>query len=159
METMAAERESRDRAPRSGGPSFLHSFSYSQLASFVASGVDFGLLFLLVEAFGVWYVVAVAVGALAGAITNFVMNRHLSFKAAGAGWHGQAFRYAVTSGASLLLNTGGTWLVTERAGIHYGVSAIAVSLLVGWLFNYPMQRYWVFAARESVTESTGDSRA
>src|SRR3954453_12485073 len=91
------------------GTTFLRRFTRSQISSAVATGVDFGLLFLLVEYFHVWYVLATALGALAGAITNFVVNRHWSFEAADAAWHPQAFRYVIVSAGSLALNTWGVY--------------------------------------------------
>ena len=60
--------------------SIIGSFSRSQVAGLVASAVDFGILFGLAEIFHVYYVIAVAIGALAGAVTSFLMNRHWSFR-------------------------------------------------------------------------------
>src|SRR5271156_2479783 len=94
-------------------PGFLVSFSRSQVAASLATFVDFGLVFGLVEIFHVWYVVATATGAFAGAVTNFLLNRHWSFRATNRGWEGQAFKYALVSGGSLALNTGGVYLSTD----------------------------------------------
>ncbi len=124
--------------------SFLGSFSRSQVSSFLATCVDFGLLFSLVEIVHVWYVLATASGALAGSITNFILGRLWSFEATHAQWHRQAYRYAWVSGGSLLLNSGGVYLMTGGLGVHYAVSVIVVSLVVGIAFNFPLQRYWVF---------------
>jgi putative flippase GtrA len=124
--------------------SFLASFSRSQITSAFATAVDFGLLFSLVEVGHVWYVLATALGALAGAITNFLLNRHWSFDATHGKWEHQAVRYSLVSGGSLLLNSGGVWVVTAGLGIHYAVSVVVVSMLVGVAFNYPLQRYFVF---------------
>ena len=62
-------------------PSFIRSFSRSQIASGVATAVDFGLVFLPDRDLHVWYVISVAVGAASGAITNFLLNRYWSFEA------------------------------------------------------------------------------
>ena len=125
---------------------FWSSFSRAQLASVSATGVDFGFLLLLVEKGGVWYVAATAAGACLGAITNFLLNRHWSFKATSERVHGQALKYALVSGGSLLLNSGGVWAVTEGAGVSYVSSKIVTSLLVGLFFNFPLHRYFVFKA-------------
>lgn len=126
---------------------FWRSFSLSQLASVAATAADFGLLFLLTQGFHVWYVPAVAAGAAAGAITNFFMNRYWSFGVAHIALGPQAWRYAIVSLGSLGLNTGGTYLVTEYAGLHYGISVVVVSIVVGFVFNFPLQKYFVFAQR------------
>lgn len=126
------------------GPGFIASFSRSQVAAFIASMIDYGLVFGLVELGHVWYVIAVATGAFAGAVSNFMLNRHWSFKAANDAWEGQAFKYALVSGGSLALNTGGVYVATDGLRLHYAASVIVVSLLVGFTYNYPLQRYFVF---------------
>ena len=131
-------------ASKKARPSLIRTFSRSQVASAVATGADFGLLFTLTELFHVWYVIAVALGAATGAITNFVVNRHWTFGATNEGWQKQALRYALVSAGSLLLNTGGTWITTEYLHVHYSISVIAVSVVVGFSFNFPMQRHFVF---------------
>lgn len=124
--------------------SFFASFSRSQLSAATATATDFALFFSLVEFFGVWYVAARAMGNSAGAITNFLMNRHWSFAATETAWHRQALRYAWVSVGSMLLNSGGAWFFTEVLRIHYAISVVIVSGLVGILFNFPMHRYYVF---------------
>jgi putative flippase GtrA len=125
-------------------PGFIASFSKSQVAAFLASVLDYGLVIGLVEVGHVWYVVATACGAFAGALANFLLNRHWSFRAAHRAWEGQAFKYALVSGGSLALNTGGVYLATDGLGLHYAASVIVVSLLIGFAYNYPLQRYFVF---------------
>ncbi|MGK5084375.1 GtrA family protein [Bdellovibrionota bacterium FG-1] len=125
-------------------PSLFASFSRSQLSSFAATAADFGLLFTLTEVFHVWYVIATAAGALAGAASNFFMNRYWSFSATHDVWHRQARRYSIVSGMSMLLNTGGAYAFTEWGHLHYSISVISTSILVGVLFNFPMQRQYVF---------------
>jgi putative flippase GtrA len=106
--------------------------------------LDYGVLFSLTEVLHVWYVASTAAGALAGAIANFLINRHWSFEATHDAAHHQARRYALISAASLILNTGGVWATTEFFKIHYGFSVVAVSILVGLFFNFPLQRGYVF---------------
>jgi hypothetical protein len=42
------------------------------------------------------------------------------------------------------LNTGGVYATTDGLGLHYAASVILVSLFVGFAYNYPLQRYFVF---------------
>jgi putative flippase GtrA len=114
------------------------------VSSALATGADFGLLFLLTEGLRVWYVAATAAGAFIGAVVNFLLNRHWSFEATHGPIHHQALRYTVVSGGSLVLNAGGVWLVTELGHIHYAISVVIVSIAVGVLFNYPLQRHFVY---------------
>lgn len=130
-------------------PAFWKSFSRAQVASLVATGVDFGLLVLLVERAGLWYVAAATIGAFCGAVANFLLNRHWSFEAATLRWESQALRYGLVSGGSLLLNVAGVYGLTEVAGSPYAVSKLVTAVVVGWLFNYPLHRAFVFAEPSS----------
>jgi putative flippase GtrA len=125
-------------------PTFVTSFTRAQIAAGIGTAADFGLLFLLTEIFGVWYVASTAIGALAGAVTNFFLNRHWSFNAAHRKAHHQAIRYSIVSGISLLLNAGGVWALTESTHLHYGYSVFLVSITVGVFFNFPLHRYFVY---------------
>jgi dolichol-phosphate mannosyltransferase len=126
------------------------SFRRSQVTSAAATAVDFGLVFGLTELVGFWYVASVAIGAAAGAVTNFALNRRWAFRHTEAdfAWkhsvRHQAWRYALVSSGSLILNTLGVWALTETTGIPYGFSVVGVSLAVGFFFNFPLQRRFVF---------------
>lgn len=129
--------------------SLLQSFSRSQLAAFAATVVDYVVLFALVELCGVWYVAATAIGAFVGAVTNFLLNRHWSFLVGDERWAGQAWRYAIVSAGSLILNTAGVYAMTEYLHVHYSISVFAVAISVGIFFNYPLHRYYVFIPTRS----------
>ena len=124
--------------------SFFQTFSRSQISSVVATAADFGVLFALVEFLGVWYVAATAIGSVVGALANFLINRHWSFEATHGKITGQAFRYGVVSAGSLGLNTGGVYLLTDFGKIHYALSVLGVSIAVGFVFNFPLHRQYVF---------------
>lgn len=125
-------------------PGLFTSFTRSQLSSLAATAVDFGSLVFLVEVLGVWYVAATAIGAFLGAVANFMLGRHWSFGASHGQMHGQAARYAVISGTSLLLNSAGVYFLTDHFGIQYAISKIITAFLVGILFNFPLHRAYVF---------------
>ena len=130
-------------------PHFWTSFSRAQIASILATLVDFGLLVLLVEKAGLWYVLATSMGAAAGAATNFSINRYWSFEAGEAPWRKQAARYAAVSAGSLLLNTAGVYALTDGFGSPYPISKLVTALVVGWVFNYPLHRGFVFSSPSS----------
>lgn len=131
-------------ADSTAGISLLGSFSRSQVSAGLGTAADYIVLFGLTEIFHVWYVASVAIGAFIGAVSNFLINRHWSFKAGERGWHGQAMRYTLVSGISLILNTYGVFWVTEFLGIHYALSVLGVGLAVGIFYNYPLHRFFVF---------------
>lgn len=125
-------------------PSLWTSFKRSQLSSFIATAADFGVLVGLVEILGIWYVTATAIASFVGAVTNFTLGRHWSFGATHGKFHGQALRYSIVSGCSLLLNSLGVYFLTDFMEFQYVTSKIVTSFLVGILFNFPMHRAFVF---------------
>ena len=125
-------------------PSFLATFSRSQVSSMISSAVDFGSLFICTEFFHVWYVSATALGAFLGALANFLINRYWSFNAAHGKLTAQAKRYIMVSALSLVLNTGGVYAMTEYVHTHYAISVGIVSFIVGVVVNYPLHRHFVY---------------
>lgn len=131
--------------------SIATSFTRSQISSLTATLVDFSILVFLVEICGLWYVTSTALGAFAGAVTNFLMGRHWSFRktvnpdmTVNRELHAQIFKYALVSGASLGLNSFGVYVFTEHFGLMYAVSKMIVALLIGIFFNFPLHRSFVF---------------
>lgn len=123
----------------------MRLFIGSQLSAALATVVDFSVMALGVEVFGIWYVAAVALGAASGALTNFLVNR--SSYIFGRGSHGisvQARRYIVVSAGSLALNTVGVYALTEALGLHYVASKVIVAVAVGVFYNFRLHRNYVF---------------
>ncbi len=59
----------------------------------------------------------------------------------------QLFRYGLVSVLSLAVDFGGLWLLTEKAGLHYLLSAV-LSYGAGMLVNYLLSVLWVFPTRK-----------
>ncbi len=125
-------------------PPLLVSLRRSQVASLTATFVDFGSMVFLTEVGNVWYVAATATGAFIGAVVNFLLGRHWTFTADHEALRGQVFRYAAVSAASLALNTGGVYALTDYLHLHYALSRAIVAMSVGLLFNFPLHRRFVF---------------
>ncbi|HEX7671894.1 MAG TPA: GtrA family protein [Polyangiaceae bacterium] len=118
-----------------------------QVASLVATSVDFSLMILLVEVAKVAPSTAALAGAGTGAIVNFAYNRRHTFPRAREGTQvRQAVRYAVVSAASAALNAAGEHVGTRLLGLPYVLTRMAVSLIVGLCWNYPLHRGFVFAS-------------
>jgi putative flippase GtrA len=115
-----------------------------QIGAVVATFVDFGTMIFLVELFRLRPDIATAIGAALGGITNFTLGRAWIFRGHSGhiGW--QALRYASVSAAGATLNALGEHLVHDRAHVQYVVARALVAIAVSLLWNYPMQREFVF---------------
>lgn len=124
----------------------MRTFLMAQISSFGASIVDLVVTFLLVEQKGLSYAVAICIGAIVGAFTNFLINRYLIFRARNRSISKQTYRYIIVWGGSLFLNIVGVYLFTILFNVSYVVTKIIVSIIVGLTFNYVLQKKYVFTA-------------
>jgi putative flippase GtrA len=130
--------------PRRGAAAEIGRFVRANLASLVASGLEYVLVTGLVLA-GVHYLAAAAAGAVTGAVTDFSLKRHWAFdRGTKAAFHREAFRYVAVSGASLLLNLALAWALVDGLGAPAVGGVIAASIVIGFVWNYPLHRLYVF---------------
>ena len=119
--------------------------SQHQLASLMATGVDYCIMIACVSLFGLSPVLGTVIGALGGAVTSFTLGRRWVFDARRGDLRGQVVRYAMVSAVSLCCNAGAEWLLV-RAGVHYLLARLVASTVVGIGWNFPMHRHFVFRA-------------
>jgi putative flippase GtrA len=129
---------------RRGGTLLRH-----QAGALAATLVDYGVMIALVSGGGAPPALGTALGATCGGIANFTLSRAWIFRATHDRTASQAFRYAIVSLGSLLLNTAGVHVVAERFHVQYVAARLAVSVAVSVLWNFPLQRTFVFKARPS----------
>lgn len=118
-------------------------FFKGQLSSGIATIFDWGLMTGLILA-GVHYLYAVVCGAGAGAITDFSVKKWWVFGARRERMKGQALRYAVVSAISAGLNCLLAYGLVDGVGIHENIGVIIASTVVGFAWNYPLHRLYVF---------------
>ena len=123
---------------------FAKVFAKSQIASLIGSGVDFVTMIFFTELLGIYYVISRAIGAAVGAVVNFLINRHWTWRVHDKDLWPQVMKYSITASGSLLLNTIGVWFSTEFIGWDYKLSWLIVSLIVGIGFNFVMHKIYVF---------------
>lgn len=125
-------------------------FIKGQLSSSLATAVDWVLMSSLI-AFGVNYLYGAAAGALAGALTDFSVKKWWVFQVGAGKLHGQAFRYALVSAASAGLNCLLAYGLVSGLGAPEVPGVIGASIVIGFVWNYPMHRLYVFGRRYSPT--------
>jgi putative flippase GtrA len=120
------------------------TFLKAQTSSLIASAADFLITVLLVELTGTRVILASVEGTISGGIINFIINRSWVFSEGGNKKRIQIFRYAIVWTGNLALNASGMYLVTHYTALNYIISKIFISLLVGVLYNYFLQKRFVF---------------
>lgn len=119
-------------------------FIWAQAAAFIGTVVDFIIVYVLTEWAGLWYVASNAIGATCGAITNFLLGRYWVFISTESKIHHQAFRYALVSAGSVILNTLGVYLLTEFTSLHYMYSKVIVAVFIAFFYNFVLQKNFVY---------------
>lgn len=119
-------------------------FAKAQLASFLASLVDYGITVFAVEVVGFWYLAGSSTGTILGGATNFSLGRNWVFKGGERERHIQLFRYFMVWSGYLFLATAGVYLLTHFGNFNYLVSKASVTLFLAVAYNYPLQKRFVF---------------
>lgn len=122
--------------------------SKAEMSASVASIIDFGLSIGLTEEKVLPYVWANLIGVISGGITNCCLNYRYVFKNTRRNKKSIALRYFMVWSGSLILNGGGTDLITYLIGENYFIIVkCIISIFVALLWNYPGQRRFVFSYR------------
>lgn len=114
------------------------------MGAVAATVVDYSVMIALVSGFGAAPALGTAVGAASGGVLNFVLGRRWIFRRTDAQAAPQARRYAMVSLGSLILNTCGVQVLAGVLQFPYVAARLAVSLAVSLMWNFPMQRSFVF---------------
>jgi putative flippase GtrA len=115
-----------------------------QIGAVISTAVDFATMICMVELLHLGPVVATAIGATCGGVTNFLFGRRWIFQARSAAALPQAARYAFVSAASAGWNALGEYLLHDLAKAEYVLARCIVAVVVSVAWNFPMQRHFVF---------------
>lgn len=140
------------------GKGGFFTFLRAQLSSQLSSITDFIITIVLVNVFQLYYVYATFTGSLCGGLTNCVVNYRWTFKVMDVKKRYIAIRYFAVWMGSIFFNTSGTFLTTELlkkipwlmrlSDLFFEnifiLPKIVVSLFVGFVWNYNMQRLFVY---------------
>jgi len=141
--------EAPHETPPVSRPPLGRTLHRHQIGALAATGADFAAMVLAVEWFVVDPVRATVLGASIGAMVNFGLGRQWVFQAHDGRVGPQVLRYALVSGMSLGFNTLGEHVAVGHLGTPYLASRVAIALAVSLLWNFPMQRHFVFGPAET----------
>ena len=108
----------------------LITFCKAQCSAWIASAIDFGTTIIFAHVFGLWYGYSTFIGALSGGIANCLINYRWVFHAYDVKKKSIAIRYLLVWSGSILLNTYGTYILTELSdhmAIESGARKLGIS--------------------------------
>lgn len=134
------------------------TFTKAQLASLLATGVDFLVTFLLLRWAGIPPVATGAgmtaastritfygaTGTICGGCTHFLVSRSWVFNAQEKKWTDQVNRYVLVWIGNLALNASGLYLLTRYTTIDPMIAKIVTATTVAVVYNYTLQKRFVF---------------
>lgn len=120
------------------------TFLKANISSSIASIFDYLITIFLVSFFRIDAVIASTTGTMFGGILNFLIGRNWVFESKKRKVQQQAVRYGLVWVGNLFLNTGGMYLFTKILKVHFVIAKLFVSLLVGFCYNYTLQKKYVF---------------
>lgn len=121
------------------------SFLRWNMSALSATAIDFSTLSFLYYVLGVFYPIAIAVGAFFGSCIAFILGRNWTFMNKEGKVSHQGMRFIFTAGLSMFFNTSGVTFFVEVMGIDQVLIAkLITATLIGIFFNFPMQRYFVY---------------
>lgn len=110
----------------------------------VATVIDFAVLTILTEVFGVYYLTSAAVGFVVATLFNYVASMRFVFTSRfGAGEkQKELIIFVLLSVIGLGLNQFFMWLFVDKVEIYYILSKIVATILVmGW--NFISRKIWI----------------
>lgn len=122
----------------------MNTFLKANVASLTASGCDFLLTVIAVQYLQVDKLYGSIFGTVCGGIINFIICRNWVFEMGEGGLHFQGRKYFITWVGNLLLNASGVYVYIRVLEMNYVLSKLVVSLVVSIIYNYPMQKRYVF---------------
>ncbi len=126
----------------------LKKKSFQEVIKYMVVGgigtlIDFGLLYVLVEFAGVWYLLAAILSFVAAVINNYILNKVWTFQDKSNQFAKQFVQFLIVSIVGLSLNTAILYGLVEFAGVWY-LLAKALAIIVVLFWNFFTNKYWTF---------------
>ena len=122
----------------------MNLFVKANSASLVSSFCDYLVSILLKELIVVPAFFASIIGTMAGGVINFFINRQWVFRSHTTSIYLQGKRYFLFWSGNLMLNAVGLYLLIDVAGLYYITAKVITSVVVAIMYNYPLQKKYVF---------------
>lgn len=118
--------------------------------------IDYGILWLLTELFGVWYLLSACISFTVSVIFNYVASmRHVFRAREGLSARKQFIIFVGLSIVGLGLNELGMYLMVDAVQMHYMVAKILVTAVV-MIFNFVTRK--IFLEEHNATQKNAERK-
>jgi len=132
----------------------LKGYIQYSLVGFIGACIHFLILWLLTDKVGMWYFLSAMIAITVASINNFTLNYLWTFKDSKkqisnifVGW----FKFLLSIGMTEALYLGLLYLFTDKAGLHYILSAF-ISLSLTTVIRYLTAEKWIWNKRKKKTK-------
>lgn len=122
----------------------MKMFLKVNIASLSASFCDYLVTLLLIKFLYADPLLGGVLGTIAGGIINFLIGRYWIFKAHNGHIGLQGKRYFLAWTGNLILNVVGLYVLIKLFDVQYMVAKIATSIFIAVVYNYHIQKKYVF---------------
>lgn len=119
-------------------------FIKTQAALILGSLADFAVTFLLVDVFNCWYIAGNAAGNITGGMAQFILSSKWVFSNSTQTVPVQVFKFILMWIGNIVLFAIGVYMLTHFGQLHYLLSKLIVSVLLGVSYTCLVSKKIVF---------------
>ncbi len=111
----------------------------------IGVGVNLGLLYILTDILGIWYILSQGIAIAVSITNNFCLHRYWTFKneIVEPKTLERYTKFFIVSVAGMGIQLGLTFILVENFVIYYLYAAV-LSIIAASAFNYLLNRKWTF---------------
>lgn len=126
---------------------FAATFVRFAMMGGIGTAAQYLTLVALVHAAGIDAVLASSIGAIVGAIVNYLLNQHVTFRGQRS-WKETGPRYVVVVAIGFVLNAAVMALLVHGLALNYLASQI-IATGVTFVVNFLISHFWAFRAHDA----------
>jgi len=111
----------------------------------IGVGVNLGLLYVLTDFLGIWYILSQGMAIAVSITNNFFLHRYWTFKneIVEPKTLERYIKFFIVSVVGMCIQLGLTFVLVENFAIYYLYAAV-LSIIAASAFNYLLNRKWTF---------------
>lgn len=130
----------------------LFTFSKAQVSAFSGGMVDYLIMIAITEFANIHYTYSIVISGIIGAYVNFRVNKAWTFQSGDVPYKNstkvQILRFGIVVLNSVMMKSAGTYFITTYFKTDYYISRLFTDGFVSFVFNYNLQKYWVFRKKK-----------